>query len=128
MSVLDEKLGLNFERNGHVDHLVTILPHVTPSPRVPAADQSCGLISLNSLESSPSFALLGRDGSVECTRNHLPHVTPSPRVPAANQKRRSASPSFYITDDALLERDERTECTRNHLPHVTPPQRVPAAN
>ncbi len=65
---------------------VTILPHVTPSPRVPAAT-----ILRNYLTRVLYNLPHTRAGFTERTVTILPHVTPFPRVPAATMLRRPVS-------------------------------------
>jgi hypothetical protein len=101
-----------------------ILPHVTPSPRVPAADWRSGLHSLLSDIAFLTVAHPERAGLVERMSSILPHVTPSPRVPAAYARRRSGSPILL----AHPEGNRLVERTVSILPHVTPSPRVPAAN
>jgi hypothetical protein len=112
------------QRDGLVERTVKNLPHVTPSPRVPAANPLHGPASRFLLG---SIALLERDGLVKRTVKNLPHVTPSPRVPAANQLGRFAPLWTHTTVLFFQGRAPRKRTVKN-LPHVTPSPRVPAAN
>ena len=108
-------------RDGLAERTVRILPHVTPSPRVPAASMLRGLVSF-------LFAPHWRNGLAERTVSILPHVTPSPRVPAANWLCGSVSP---WTHGVLFPRflgSGLAVRTCSILPHVTPSPRVPAAS
>jgi hypothetical protein len=66
------------KRNGHAACKHRILPHVTPSPRVPAAEAHSVPVSLLSF-----LPNLGQPDLWSASFS-LPHVTPSPRVPAAD--------------------------------------------
>jgi hypothetical protein len=78
-----KKRALNFQRDGLAGRMVNNLPHVTPSPRVSAANLLRRSASRH-IFSSSDVALLRRVGLMESKVINLPHVTPSPRVPAAN--------------------------------------------
>lgn len=76
-------------RGGFNKYSATPVSHVTPSPRVPAAD----ILSLDSPHQALISGGLILEGSEPEQRvvNVLPHVTPSPRVPA-NHGTRVSSP------------------------------------
>ena len=79
-------------------NMVKHLPHITPSPRVPAAGIIRGFVSfflhINNHGNLKSYivnhktifsSLLNSSESVALTVDfHLPSITPSPRVPAAS--------------------------------------------
>ena len=112
-----KKRAIKFQRDGLARRTVSNLPHVTPSPRVSAANLPHKPDSLSdALSYTPAF--LGKVGLMESMVHFLPHVTPSPRVPAANllckpafaiiphfihccSPRESRTPGVYGTKPAL---------------------------
>jgi hypothetical protein len=119
-------------RDGLAERTVRVLPHVTPSPRVPAAREQRRSVSTSFSLVVP--ALVMRNGLAERTLGVLPHVTPSPRVPAASRQRRSV-PALTAFIRVGFAHRPHTQATGDGsavtkattLPHVTPSPRVPAA-
>jgi len=112
------------KRDGLVKRAVSFLPHVTPSPRVPAAKTHCGPVS--PLFSYCHCALLLGDGlwsvrSAFCLTSLLPQEYLQPVSFAG------PPPAGLILLSALLERDGLAAKAVSLLPHVTPSPRVPTA-
>ena len=106
------------ERAGSDLKAARILPHVTPSPRVPARRLGRGFGPL-------CIHFLERGGSKRRVARILPHVTPSPRVPARHAL--CGSTAFELLDAQACGASGATAERATILPHVTPSPRVPAS-